>query len=205
MGLAGDGDGNVLSMAGSVTSVDDDFQGNIIVNINGAFSISGRKVDWIIVDVNNKKISDNGPAGLFINASGGWYGTGGIPDHYISSGAGDDQIGRSSQNDFIRCGTGNDSINSGFGNDVVNGGPGSEHVTLGRGSDVYYLTENDLIVSSTDTITDFDSQVQIQIDPSIKDKISFGGVGTKELAIQYKSNIYPAPTTDQHCFTWRCN
>ena len=188
MGLAGDGYGNVRSMAGSVTSVDDDFQGNIIVNINGAI-ITGTKVDGSVVDVNGETISNYMPAGLFTgsNPNGSGYGT---PDHYISTGAGDDEIGGSSGIDFLRGGAGNDSINAGSGNDVISGGPGSDLVTLGAGDDAYYLAEHDLKSPTKDTITDFDSNGndKIQIASSLKEKISLSGISTNEITINYQSD-----------------
>ena len=114
VGNAIDADGNVLLAAGSTYQVDNDYEGTVIVNLDGAICDS--------VDINIITTT-----GLIANA---------LPqslselerdfqfyfDFYVNTGAGEDQIQGSSCKDFIRAGAGNDIVNAGQGNDLVRTG-----------------------------------------------------------------------------------
>lgn len=176
IGLADDGAGNTLANGGSSVQVDDDYAGSVTVNYDNAIT-DGTKVDLNTAAIGGETIGSNAPP----------VAAGNTPDYYINTGAGDDNIQGSQFNDFIRAGAGSDAINAGAGNDIVRGGADSDEVTLGPGDDIYYFTVDQLIGTSTDTITDFDADGndQIQIDKTLNDdgRISISGIGTNRIVI----------------------
>lgn len=176
IGLATDENGNILSNSGSSVQVEENYRGSVIVNYEGAIADGTSKVDLTTPTPGGGTIANNAPptSTSFDN----------IPDFYINAGAGDDQIKGSASNDFIRGGAGSDLINAGAGNDIVRGGADSDLVTLGAGNDVYYFSVDQLIGTSTDTITDFTSgEDQVQIARNIEGRVSISGFGTKSLVI----------------------
>lgn len=176
IGLAQDGTGNVLANGGSSVQIDDKYAGSVTVNYIGAIT-DGTKVNLDTTSIGGGTIASNAPPVSTDNA----------PDYYINTGAADDNIFGSQYNDFIRGGAGSDAINAGAGNDIVRGGADSDQVTLGPGDDIYYFTDDQLIGTSTDTITDFDADGndQIQIDKTLDDdgRISISGIGTNRIVI----------------------
>ena len=177
VGNAIDADGNVLLAAGSTYQVDNDYEGTVIVNLDGAICDS--------VDINIITTT-----GLIANA---------LPqslselerdfqfyfDFYVNTGAGEDQIQGSSCKDFIRAGAGNDIVNAGQGNDLVRTGAGV--VTLGQGDDIIYYTIDQLQgnLNETDICIDFGSNGddKIQIDADLEGLIEIEGFGTNKIII----------------------
>ena len=146
-----------LDGSGSTFQVDEDFEGTVIADLDGAI-IGNAKVD-LDTETQNGSIADNAPAGAD-----------GI-DYYVNGGAGNDQLGGSAGNDFIRGGAGDDSINAKAGNDIVRPGAGTDDITLGTGEDVLYLTVDQLQGVYTNTITDFTSgEDTIQIDADLESR-----------------------------------
>ncbi|HXA37669.1 MAG TPA: calcium-binding protein [Phenylobacterium sp.] len=139
-GLTYDGAG-VLT-GGTVTSIQDLFQGAVNFNLSG-FSISAASLaNWAAVDDNNSLMS-----ALF---SGADTLTGGPQDDLLRSYAG---------NDSLSGGAGNDTLDGGAGNDTIDGGPGHDVITTGGGADVILIGKGQSAVSAAgaDVITDWSS------------------------------------------------
>lgn len=165
--------GDAVSAAGSTFQVEDSYQGNVLVNLNGAI-ISGGSVDTTTQTPGGGTIADN----LGTVPSGGI-------DFYINTGSGDDQVQGSAGNDFIRLGAGDDLFNAGAGDDIVRMGTGNDSGTLGAGNDIVYLTVDQLQGINAKAITDFDvnGDDKIQIDADLKGLVDIEGVGTNGIVI----------------------
>jgi hypothetical protein len=176
IGNAVDADGNKLDASGSSFQVADDYEGNVLANLNGAI-VSGEKVDGDTPALGGGTISDNAPSDS------------GPFDFYINTGAGDDAVEGSSGSDFVRLGAGDDEFNLGLGDDVVRLGTGDDEGTLGAGNDVIYLTVDQLQSEPGDVndkvITDFDTNGddKIQIDEDLEGLVEITGVGTNTITI----------------------
>ncbi|QNG27850.1 calcium-binding protein [Synechococcus sp. HK01-R] len=185
VGLATDAGGNTLANGGSSVQIDPNYGGSVVVNYQGAIT-DGTKVNTAAAASGGGTIADNLPGGAqAFQSNPNAFSADNTPDYYINTGRADDQIEGSAANDFIRAGAGNDEINAGAGNDIVRGGAGSDQTTLGAGNDVYYLTVDQLQGSSTDTITDFNSNGddQVQIAANIEGRVSISGYGSNKLVI----------------------
>jgi Ca2+-binding RTX toxin-like protein len=165
--------GDAVSAAGSTFQVEDSYQGNVLVNLNGAI-ISGGSVDTTTETPGGGTIADN--LGTVPN--------GGI-DFYINTGSANDQVQGSAGNDFIRLGAGDDLFNAGAGDDIIRMGTGNDSGTLGAGNDIVYLTVDQLQGVNAKTITDFDvnSDDKIQIDADLKGLVEIKDVGSNSIVI----------------------
>lgn len=175
IGIAQDGAGGLQNSSGTAFQVDENYQGRVIANLDGA-AITGANVDTSI-DTGNGTIADNAPPSVSDGSL--------AIDYYVNGGAADDEIQGSRGNDFIRAGAGDDKVNAGAGNDIVRTGTGDDEVTLGAGDDIVYFTVDQLQGTQTKVITDFDSQGddKIQIDSSLQGLVSITGQGTSRITI----------------------
>lgn len=217
IGIAVDGAGNRLSMAGAVIQAQDNSTGGKVVNLQGANVNSGALVNGNI-DLSTQgrggsgTISSNAPAGTFLLPSAqaliaavfpivnqDTFLAGKPPATYIHTGAGNDQIEGSEGIDFIRAGAGNDIINSGGGDDIVRAGSGSDNITLGTGNDVLYYTVDQIQGISTDTISDFNAAGAgadlIQIKKDLQNFIRIDGIGTSQIVLNYAQAGLTGTTT----------
>ena len=178
IGTAVDANGNPLSGSGTAFQIDEDYQGTVVVNLEGAI-VDGTKVD-ISLDTGSGSIASNLP-GSDSNA----FATSAEIDFYINTGSANDQVEGSAGNDFIRLGAGDDVFNAGDGDDIVRTGSGDDSGTLGAGDDIAYFTVDQLQGSQTKTFTDFDANGndKIQIDSDLKDLVSIEGQGTNAIKI----------------------
>ena len=173
IGNAEDSNGNPLAGSGSTFQIEEDYQGSVIANLDGAIT-DGSQVDTSTETFSGNTIAEAAPS----NASNEY-------DFYISTGAGDDQVGGSQGNDFIRLGAGDDEFNAGDGNDIVRMGSGDDFGTLGQGDDIIYLTVDQLQGDQVKTVTDFDANGddKIQIDADLEGLIDIEGFGTDTIII----------------------
>lgn len=161
IGNAIDADGNVLIAAGSTYQVDNDFEGTVIVNLDGAIcdsvDINTITTTGIIASALPQSLSELERDFQFYF------------DFYVNAGAGEDQIQGSSCKDFIRAGAGDDVV------------------TLGQGDDINYYTVDQLQgnLKETDICIDFDSNGddKIQIDADLEGLIKIEGFGTNKIII----------------------
>jgi len=216
IGIAVDGAGNRISMAGAVIQAQDSSTGGKVVNLQGANVNSGVIVNGSI-DLSAQgrggsgTISSNAPAGTYLLSAQALIAAafpiinqdillaGNPPAIYIHTGAGNDQIEGSEGIDFIRAGAGNDIINSGGGNDIVRAGSGSDNITLGAGNDVLYYTVDQIQGISTDTISDFNAVGAgadlIQIKKDLQSFIRIDGIGTSQIVLNYAQAGLTGTTT----------
>jgi Ca2+-binding RTX toxin-like protein len=179
IGTAVDEDDNKLSGSGTAFQIDENYQGSVNANLNGAIT-GGEKVDGSTETPAGNTIADNLP-GEDSNA----FATTTDLDFYINTGAANDQVQGSSGNDFIRLGAGDDVFNSAGGDDIVRVGTGNDSGSLGAGDDILYLTVDQLQGENVNTITDFDADGndKIQIDGDLEGLVDIEGVGTKSILI----------------------
>ena len=175
IGNAVDANGNPLAGSGSTFQIDEDYQGSVRANLEGAIT-DGSKVDTSTETFSGNTIADAAPS----NAADDF-------DFYVNTGAADDEIGGSQGSDFIRAGAGDDIVNAGEGNDLVRAGAGDDVVTLGQGDDIIYYTVDQLQgnTKQTDICIDFDSNGddKIQIDADLEGLIEIEGFGTNKIII----------------------
>jgi len=166
-----DANGNVLNGSGSTFQVDEDYEGSVVANLEGA--ITGSKVDTSTETFSGNTIADAAPSNTDDF------------DFYISTGANDDEVEGSAGNDFIRLGAGDDVANAEGGDDVVRLGSGDDVASLGAGNDVVYFTIDQLQGEQVKVITDFDAEGddKILIDESLEDLVSIDGVGSNVITI----------------------
>jgi len=173
IGNAVDANGNPLAGSGSTFQIDDDYQGSVIANLEGAIT-DGSKVDTSTETFSGNTIADAAPS----NAADEF-------DFYVNTGAAADEIEGSQGSDFIRAGAGDDVVNAGAGNDIVRLGSGDDLATLGDGDDVAYFTVDQLQGDQTKVITDFDAagDDKIQIDADLDGLVDIDGLGTNSITI----------------------
>ena len=143
-GLTYDGSGAVTG--GTVTSIQDSYQGAVDFTLTG-FSVSASSLQqWAVADSNTSLTT-----ALF---SGADTLTGGPLDDLLRAYAGDD---------FISAGAGSDTLDGGLGNDTLNGGAGHDVITTGGGSDVILvgLGQSAVNQATADVITDWTSADKI--------------------------------------------
>lgn len=82
---------------------------------------------------------------------------GGKGDDKLFGGSGNDKLFGDSGNDKLFGGSGNDYLFGGSGNDNLYGDKGADRLTGGEGNDTFnYLSLDDSLSESPDTITDFE-------------------------------------------------
>ncbi|WP_413404376.1 MULTISPECIES: calcium-binding protein [unclassified Synechococcus] len=168
-----DANGNPLAGSGSTFQIDENYQGSVVANLEGAIT-DGSKVDTSTETFSGNTIADAAPS----NATDEF-------DFYVNTGAADDEIGGSQGSDFIRAGAGDDVVNAGAGNDIVRLGSGDDLATLGEGDDVAYFTIDQLQGDQLKVITDFDvsGDDKIQLDGDLEGLVDIDGLGTNSITI----------------------
>ena len=175
IGNAVDAAGNVLGASGSTFQVDNDYEGTVIVNLDGAICDSAVDIE---TETSTGTIADALPgSGKYADQD---------YEYYINTGAGNDQIEGSQCEDFIRAGAGDDVVNAGAGDDLVRLGSGDDLVTLGDGNDAVYFTVDQLQGEQGKVITDFDAEGgddKILIDENLQDLVTIDGLGSNAITI----------------------
>jgi len=139
-GLTYDGQG--VATGGTITSIQDLFQGAVNFNLSG-LSVSAASVEnWAATDDNAS----------LMNAVFGGADT-------ITGGPLDDLLRSYAGNDSIVGGAGDDTLDGGIGADTLNGGAGHDMITTGGGADVIIIGHGESAVTATgaDVITDWAS------------------------------------------------
>ena len=172
IGNSTDSNGNPLDASGTTYQIEDDYEGRVVVNLEGA--ITGNKVDTSTETFSGNTIADAAPS----NAADEL-------DFYVNTGSADDVVGGSKGNDFIRLGAGDDEFNAGNGNDIVRMGSGDDFGSLGGGNDIVYFTVDQLQGDQLKLVTDFDSNGndKIQIDADLEGLIDIDGIGSNSITI----------------------
>lgn len=80
---------------------------------------------------------------------------GGAGDDVLTGDTGNDTLSGGDGFDFLDGGAGDDILNGGDLGDIIIGGDGADTLTGGAGADVFVFNEDESLVGSSDTITDF--------------------------------------------------
>ena len=113
---------------GTVTSIEDQYQGQVAYNLSG-FSIAATQIEqWAAVDDTASLLN-----GLFGGADTL---SGGPLDDLLRAYAGNDSINGGAGNDTCDGGDGNDQVRGGQGDDSLSGGAGNDFISGDRGSQV---------------------------------------------------------------------
>lgn len=98
-------------------------------------------------------------------------------DDALSGGSGDDYLQAGWGNDFLNGGSGDDILRGGTGDDLLNGNAGADILTGNEGYDIFKFADFLLDGVDIDTITDFNSGVDIiQLGQWAFDHLSLGAL-----------------------------